>query len=162
MINSMSMSSYLLKTIESSESTRYGSIIINTANMSDITYTIYINSSSTLSPLIYNNIMVETLANYYHPEIKTKIKFYFDTFPVTKSFLESVMIYVIIIPTFMILTDLVEIFPFNIHFIIKEKADNLREYFYISGVKPVIYWISTILWDSVPFLVVYTFILLLL
>lgn len=150
----MSLSNYLLKSTETTESSRYGAILINNDN-NDISYTIYVNSTSTLSPLIYNNIMIETLANYYHPDVKTTIKLYFDTFPITTTVLESAMLYIIILPTFMILSGLNDIFPFNINFITKEKSDHLREYFYIIGIKPVIYWISTILWDSIPFIATY-------
>lgn len=54
----MSISSYLLNNTITTESSRYGGIVIDKENDK---YTIYVNSTSTLSPMIYSNILSQTL-----------------------------------------------------------------------------------------------------
>lgn len=54
----MTFSSYLLNNTITTESSRYGGIVIDKENDK---YTIYVNSTSTLSPMIYSNILSQTL-----------------------------------------------------------------------------------------------------
>lgn len=54
----MTFSSYLLNNTITTESSRYGGIVIDKENNK---YTIYVNSTSTLSPMIYSNILYQTL-----------------------------------------------------------------------------------------------------
>lgn len=65
-LKSMSMSSYLLNSSYTSESSRYGSVIIDSDELYDISYTLYVNSTSSLALLIYNNVMGKTIYNYYN------------------------------------------------------------------------------------------------
>lgn len=53
-----------------------------------------------------------------------------------------------------------EIVPCAINFLTKEYIEEIREYLYICGVNPFIYWFSTLLCETIPFIISYYIILI--